>query len=57
MEKQTRLEFLLALGTLWVEGREFVGRASDGVVVSLGGLDERKQIEAYLLEHPTPETW
>lgn len=48
---------LLADGTIRVEGREYVGTASDGVVVSLGSVGEERQLLAYLLAHPSPETW
>jgi hypothetical protein len=49
---------LITRGIVWIErGQEYVGRASDGVLVTLGSVGDEKQIIAYLTEHPTPDSW
>lgn len=51
------LEKLLLSGDVWIEGTDYVGRASDGVIVSLGRTDERLSVEAYLETNPLPKNW
>ena len=51
------LEKLLAEGIIWVEELNYVGRASDGVIVGLGAVGHEKALELYLATHPTPDTW
>jgi hypothetical protein len=66
--KHPLLQKHLAERTIWKEGSpefgEYVGRAFDGVVVTFGTYDTRyrkfsaeSQIEKYLSDNPTPETW
>ena len=54
-QKATRLEYLMAIKIVWVEGGEYVGRAADGIVVSLGS--DRLGVESYLETNPTPDKW
>lgn len=51
------LEGLEAKGIVWMEDGKYVGRASDGVVVDLGYAGYREEVERYLNDHPTPDTW
>jgi hypothetical protein len=51
------LEQLIKLGKIWVEGREYVGLAEDGTIVSVGNVGQEEQAEKYLAAHPTPDTW
>lgn len=51
------LDHLLKDGSVWLDGREYVGRATDGVEVSLGSLGDEEWIEKYLSANPTPDTW
>ena len=53
----TRLQTLMLEGTVWTEGDDYVGRASDGVVVALGGIGYETQLENYLVTYSGPETW
>jgi hypothetical protein len=56
----TLLGQYMAAGIIWREGREYLGRAADGVVVTLGmcdDVDDAYALECYLQEHPTPDTW
>ena len=54
---QLLIEELIRNGHAWIEGQEYIGRASDGVEVGLGMLGDEKAMYAYLGEHPTPDTW
>lgn len=36
---------------------EIVGRARDGMDVTLGTVDTLADTETYLAAHPTPDTW
>jgi hypothetical protein len=40
---------------VWIEKGEYVGRASDGTIVSLG-LD-KLEVERYLRSYPNPTDW
>lgn len=51
------LDSLLASGVVWVEGSDYIGRASDGVVVSIGIVGMERTAEDYLKIHSTPDTW
>lgn len=51
------LESLLADGAIWLEGREYIGRASDGTEVALGSKDREDTIVQYLAIRPTPDDW
>lgn len=56
---------LMESGVIYREGNEYVGKASDGAIVSLGystrDLTGRwsgeEALENYLRSHPTPDTW
>jgi len=39
------------------EKKEYIGIADDNTEVTLGIFGEEDQIEKYLIDHPTPETW
>jgi len=39
------------------EGSEYVGLASDGLLVSLGNIVEPHLVEKYLQARPTPDLW
>lgn len=56
----------IAAGYIVIEGDEVIGQASDGQTVSLGNVPSyppaatkfgRTALYAYLLAHPTPDTW
>lgn len=50
------LNQLLQEGSVWKEkDGEYVGLASDGLAVNLGYVEEN--VESYLSDHPTPDTW
>lgn len=52
------LDALRQAGTVWEdETRSYVGTAADGTVVLLGTVGYEENVELYLREHPTPETW
>lgn len=51
------LDRLLAEGLVWTEESDFVGRAADGTIVSLGMVDRPDWTEDYLTERPTPDLW
>ncbi len=51
------LEALIRRGHVWVDGNEYVGKASDGVEVRLGSVGEERILGVYLLTHRTPDTW
>lgn len=51
------LMHLMEEGHIWVDGREYVGLASDGVEVHIGQFDEEDSVEEYLKRHPTPAEW
>ena len=55
--KHPLLDALIIKRKIWFDdnGQEFVGLASDGVIVSLG-YDEMS-IENYLFHCPTPDKW
>jgi hypothetical protein len=36
---------------------EVVGRAADGIEVSLGNMDDREHVERYLVANPSPQSW
>jgi len=48
---------LYADGSIWNRDGDILGRASDGAIVNIGDAGRLKQIEAYLRDHPTPDTW
>jgi hypothetical protein len=49
------LDKLLDSNDVWIEKDEYVGRAGDGTIVSLG-LDKLK-VERYLRSYPNPTDW
>lgn len=49
------LDKLIADGIVWVDGNEYVGRASDGAEVNIGW--NRKSAETYVEFHPSPAEW
>lgn len=56
MTQPSTLTDLIGRGIVWeLPSGEFIGTASDGIEVSLG--DCRDSTEAYLVTHPTPDTW
>lgn len=56
-----RLQALLDAGTVYLDNStpaaHYVGKASDGQEVSIGDPMFCSQIEAYLADHPTPDSW
>ncbi len=52
-----RLQALIDSGTVWIDGGNYVGKASDGVDVDIGEVCYEDTVEMYLAEHPTPNTW
>jgi hypothetical protein len=60
MKKETSsflLQLLIAEGRIWLDEEDYVGKAADGVIVSLGVLGGEKQLSEYLSTHPDPEDW
>lgn len=63
--KTPTLDRLLAEGALWIDGPDYVGIAADGIEIAVGtvGPGGKKheafegRTEAYLVDHPTPDTW
>lgn len=54
------LKSLLDSGVAWLEHTEVVGKASDGVEVSLGSILDRRDrlnLASYLKSNPSPESW
>ncbi len=51
------LKALLLKGTVWIEDDEYLGRASDGVVISLGVVGHESGAERYLRANPIPDKW
>jgi hypothetical protein len=51
------LDRLKAEGLVWVENGEYVGRAADGAIVSVGSIHDEVGTERYLRAHPSPEQW
>lgn len=49
------LSRLIIRGVVWERNGEWVGRAADGMVVSLGSTPA--DAENYLSQHPIPEDW
>lgn len=60
LKKAERAEFdaivarLTAEGSLWVEGSEYIGRASDGTIVNVASVDFPS---LYLVRNPSPTNW
>lgn len=50
------LDIFLSQGVIWVDGDEYVGKSSDGVIVRLGNTDQPQIAEAYLRDYK-PENW
>jgi len=48
---------LFAAGIVWIEGTDYVGRASDGIVVQVGSVATEDATEDYLESHPFPSDW
>ena len=55
--KAPLLANLIIMGLVKVQGREYIGLASDGVWVNLGNVGSELQVEGYLAAHPSPDTW
>ena len=51
-----KLADYIASGTIWIEGNDYVGRASDGVIVAIGNVGLEPDVESYL-ETYTPDKW
>ena len=51
------LDALIKQGTVWQEGYQYLGRASDGTVVSIGTTNYERNAEYYLAANPTPDLW
>ena len=51
------LNLLINQGAVWIEGSEYVGKASDGAIVALGHKDEPETAESFLSRRPTPDCW
>ena len=49
------LDRLILEGIVWVEVNTYVGKAADGVTVSLGC--DKDQVERYLTANPSPSDW
>lgn len=51
------LDKFLDDGIVWVEDGEYVGKASDGTVVSLGNFHDPGIVEIYLKHNQDPSNW
>jgi hypothetical protein len=57
MNPYPRLSALLDSGRIIVDGRVYIGLASDSVWVWLGNVGEESNLEEYLTNYSTPATW
>jgi hypothetical protein len=48
---------LVEAGLVRLQGREYVGQASDGVEVNIGAVGFERYAENYLSARPSPEQW
>lgn len=55
--KHPILSSLLERRTIYVDNEEYVGVASDGTKLGMGVVGAERNLESYLKEHPTPDTW
>jgi hypothetical protein len=56
--KYPTLYSLIEQGLVWLdENNEYVGRASDGIEVSIGSIHDRERCERYLKDRPSPDRW
>ena len=51
------LDRLLQSGDIWIERGEYIGRASDGIIVSIGTIGFEQDAERYLRARPDPKDW
>lgn len=52
------LTTLLESRTIWLSNDDgYLGRASDGTVVTLGNAGDEERLLRYLRDHPTPKDW
>ena len=54
---EKKLQEYINNGTIWIEDDEYVGKASDGIIVGLGSVGEEERMERYLKACPTPDKW
>ena len=61
MSKTPLLDAALASGMIWLVDRyDYVGRAADGVIVTVGcnfDAKSRASLERWLADYPTPDLW
>lgn len=57
MSKFPVVDEALKEGKIWVENGEYVGRASDGVIVNLGAVGCEANLTLYLIIRPDPKDW
>ena len=57
MNNTPKLDKLIQEGTVYIDGNQYIGKTSDGVEVILGITDNKKTVEKYLDNYPTPDTW
>jgi len=43
--------------TIFIENKEYIGKASDGAEVNLGNVGDELKLYSYLESHPKPDTW
>lgn len=48
---------LVAKGLIWEDNGDYVGKAADGQEVAIGVVGYEDNVEEYLKDHPTPESW
>lgn len=51
------LQNYLADRVIWIDGRDYVGRAHDGEYVALGTVGEEAALQRYLEHCPTARYW
>lgn len=47
----------LASGSVYSDGGEYFGLASDGIIVLMGNVGQEDALEAYLDRYPEPSDW
>lgn len=53
----TRLEELMAEGSIFKDGGTYMGICSNGVEVQLNVEGQEEQLESYLQSYPNPSDW
>jgi len=57
MNGKETLQDLISKGIVWKDGREYIGKASDGEEVTLGDDGNLDSLYRYLASNPSPCDW